>query len=112
MILLTGVEDLKCRINEDESLNTSVKIVARSAIASLFFFELDEVSSYGYIRCLIKLDDPAFQPLISKLISKSASFYVDQPPLQGVFTEGSFTVTRFRKKTKVTYGCLEIFPFY
>lgn len=106
---VSSIEKLKQCVKPNISTTPSVGFVARHAIASLFYFELEEEPSRydgqeaftGLIRCAISKEDLAFRPLLSRLRDKSAVFYVgnDVLPIKEdycVTSEGFLTKVQFR----------------
>lgn len=69
----------------DASCEDTIDDVARSIVASLFYFELDAIprregtrhKCTGRIRCSIEPSEPAFAVLVQRLARSAAQFWVD-----------------------------------
>ncbi|CAK7238176.1 hypothetical protein SEUCBS140593_010402 [Sporothrix eucalyptigena] len=69
----------------DVSCSGAIDDVARSIVASLFYFELDAIPRReggrhrcsGHIRCAIQPSEPAFAVLVRRLAQSAAQFWVD-----------------------------------
>jgi len=98
---------LKSTARDDESLSAAIDSVARCAVASLFYFELDAIpqrlegtlQGVGRILCALRPKDPAFEQLLSQLSRSSARFLLNGTPVAGAVEpccfdkDGSFRKT-------------------
>jgi hypothetical protein len=74
-----------------DSIAKFIDNIARYAIASLFYFELDlvpdqynrEYLGIGFILCLLRQGDLAFKILLDQLSKSSATFYLNHCPNTG-----------------------------
>jgi hypothetical protein len=71
-----SIHTLVSKVQIDDSLSPKIHAVARCLIASLFFFELDNLPRFsraathafsGRILCVIRKNDPAFPSLLERL---------------------------------------------
>ena len=107
----SSIPILKNRVDMDPLLPGIISDVARHMIASLFYFELDpyldrlngEWNCSGHILCSIRRNNPAFTALIQKLTDMSATFWLDDDPISGMFDSGCFYGRdgNFRKRVEV-----------
>ncbi|KKY22693.1 putative patatin-like phospholipase [Phaeomoniella chlamydospora] len=88
-----SIPELKSKVGTDDSLTYLIENVARVMVASLFYFELDSIPErfegkrvgYGYIRCALRCNSPAFSVLLNQLSGRSALFYSDDNPITREF---------------------------
>jgi hypothetical protein len=107
---IQSIHELQKRAQEDDSVSKVIDNIARSAIASLFYFELDskpgkydkEYIGVGSIFCTIRQSDPAFQLLLDQL--SSATFYFDNRLIPGTVGDRSFIDQdgNFRKRVELS----------
>jgi hypothetical protein len=84
-----SIHELQLKAEEDYLISKVIDNVARCAIASLFYFELDSVlegrngehTSTSTIFCSIRRSDPAFILLLGQL--SNATFYLNNCPIPG-----------------------------
>lgn len=85
-----------------------IEDIARYAIASLFYFELDFVPKRyedvhvetSHILCLLRESDSNFKAFINRLSSNSTYFYLNNSPIASVVGDDSFLGVdgNFRKR--------------
>ena len=95
---------------EDHSVSRVIDSIARHAIASLFYFQLNtrperyngESVGVGSIFCTIRQSEEAFQLLLKQL--SNASFYLDDCPIAGTVGDPSFIDEdgNFRKRVEIS----------
>ncbi len=100
------------KAQEDHSITKVINNIARCAIASLFYFELDSIpevcngkhTGTGSIFCLVRRSDPAFKILLNQLLN--ATFYLNSCPIPGEVGERSFIGKdgNFRKRVELSLG--------
>ena len=107
-----GIHELQLKAQEDCSMTGIIDNIARCAIASLFYFELDSIPEgyngkhigTGSIFCSVRQSDPAFQLLLNKLAT--ATFYLQNSPLTGQVGDRSFLGKdgNFRKQVELNFN--------
>jgi hypothetical protein len=107
---IESIQELKLRAQEDDSISEVIDSIARHAIASLFYFELDskpgkydeEYIGVGSIFCTIRQSELAFQLLIDQL--SNAAFYLNNCPILGEIGDCSFISKdgNFRKRVELS----------
>ncbi|KAH8650337.1 acyl transferase/acyl hydrolase/lysophospholipase [Tricladium varicosporioides] len=105
-----SIHDLQLKAQEDDSISKVIDNVARCAIASLFYFELDsipkgcngEYTGTGTIFCSVRRSDPAFTLLLGQL--SNATFYLNNCPIPGEIGDRSFISKdgNFRKRVELS----------
>jgi hypothetical protein len=86
-----SMQELQLKVENDESISNVIDNIARCAIASLFYFELDSMPEgcngqyigTGFILCSLRQTDPPFKLLLDQLSSISATFYLNNCPILG-----------------------------
>jgi hypothetical protein len=84
-----SIPQLKAKARDDDSLSEAIDKIARSMIASLFYFKLDGLPERynqkyvgtGRILCSIRPKDPAFLELFGQLSKTSSHFLLDGNPI-------------------------------
>jgi len=92
-----SIPDLRSRVLEDSFIPKVIDNIARCAVASLFYFELDSIPKYikenyigtGRILCVLRKGDPAYSALFDQLSRASAVFYIDDHQLPGFIDDKS-----------------------
>ncbi|KAF8856244.1 FabD/lysophospholipase-like protein [Acephala macrosclerotiorum] len=107
---IQSIHELQLKAQEDPSVSKVIDNIARYAIASLFYFELDskpeksngDYTGIGSIFCTIRQSDPAFQPLLDQL--SNATFYLNNCPIPGTVDDHSFIGKdgNFRKRVELS----------
>jgi hypothetical protein len=77
------MHELQLKAQEDQLVFSVINNIARYAIASLFYFELDsilercnkEYISVSSIFCTIRQSDLAFKPLLEHFLPRQLSYY-------------------------------------
>ncbi|KAH8591179.1 hypothetical protein B0O99DRAFT_719438 [Bisporella sp. PMI_857] len=90
-----SIHELQLKAQEDQSITKVIDNIARCAIASLFYFELDSIpegrngnhTGTGSIFCSVRQSEPAFKPLLDQL--STATFYLNNCPIPGEVGERS-----------------------
>lgn len=107
-----SIHELKLKAQEDNSVSKVIDNIARCAIASVFYFELDSVpegcngeyTGVGFILCSIRRGDPAFEVLLDQLSKSSSTFYLNNCPIPGTVGDRSFIGKdgNFRKRVELS----------
>ena len=107
-----SIHELQLKAQEDHSITKVIDNIARCAIASLFYFELDSIpegrngkyTGTGSIFCSVRRSDPAFKLLLDQL--SNATFYLNNCPIPGEVGECSFIGKdgNFRKRVELSLG--------
>ena len=107
-----SIHELQLKAEEDHSITKVIDNIARCAIASVFYFELDsipegcngEYRGTGFILCSLRQGDPAFKVLLDQLSKSSATFYVNNSPIPGTVGDFSFIGKdgNFRKRVELS----------
>ena len=107
-----SIYELKLKAQEDVSVSKVIDNIARCAIASKFYFELDSIPEgcngeyigAGVILCSIRQGDPAFEVLLDQLSKSSATFYLNNCPIPGTVGDRSFISKdgNFRKRVELS----------
>jgi hypothetical protein len=107
-----SIDELKLIAQEDRSISKVIDNIARCAIASKFYFELDSVpegcngeyTGVGVILCSMRRGDPAFELLLDQLSKSSATFYLNNCPIPGTVGDRSFISKdgNFRKRVELS----------
>ncbi|KAI9656458.1 MAG: hypothetical protein M1821_004664 [Bathelium mastoideum] len=92
-----SIPNLQSKVAADTSISKVVDNIARCAIASLFYFELDSIPKHingkyvgsGSIFCVLCRRDPAFAVLIQKLAKGNGAFVIGDCRLPGAFGDES-----------------------
>jgi hypothetical protein len=105
-----SIPELQLKAQEDHSITKVIDNIARCAIASLFYFELDSIPEgcngkhigTGSIFCSVRRSDPAFKLLLDQL--SNATFYLNNCPIPGEVGECSFIGKdgNFRKRVELS----------
>ncbi|EXU95505.1 patatin-like phospholipase [Metarhizium robertsii] len=93
-----AIPKLKQRVHNDASLSTDIESMADRIIASMFYFELEDVpvqdgatfKGPSRILCLRKSGDPTLSLLIEKLMAWNARFVVNDKVMAGNFLSPAF----------------------
>jgi hypothetical protein len=106
-----SMHELQLKAQEDHSVSNVIDNIARSAIASVFYFELGSVpegcngeyTGAGFILCWVCRGDPAFKVLLDQLSRSSATFYLNNRPIPGTVGDCSFIGRdgNFRKRVEL-----------
>ncbi|CAK7206337.1 hypothetical protein SEUCBS139899_009126 [Sporothrix eucalyptigena] len=80
-----SMSEMMAIAQHDASCEDTINDVARSLVASLFYFELDAIPlregtrhrCTGRIRCSVQPSEPAFAVLVQRLARRAAQFWVD-----------------------------------
>lgn len=105
-----SMPELKSRVQQDQSVSKIIDNIARSAIASLFYFEIDSIPEKwngeyigtGAILCCLRPKDLAFSVLIDQLTRNSATFYLNDSPILGSVNSFISKDGSFRKRVELT----------
>ncbi|KAH8799647.1 acyl transferase/acyl hydrolase/lysophospholipase, partial [Xylogone sp. PMI_703] len=107
-----SIHELQLKAQEDYSVSEVVENIARCAIASVFYFELDsipeecngEFRGTGFIFCWVRQSDPVFRVLLDQLSRSSSMFYINNCPIPGTLGDGSFIGKdgNFRKRVDLS----------
>jgi hypothetical protein len=107
-----SIHELQLKAQEDHSITKVIDNIARCAIASRFYFELDSIpevcngkhTGTGSIFCSVRRSDPAFKLLLNQL--SNATFYLNSCPIPGEVGERSFIGKdgNFRKRVELSLG--------
>ena len=92
-----SIPEMKSKVQADSSSSKTVDNIARSMVASLFYFELDSIPEeiegksvgIGYIQCVLRKNSPAFSLLLHQLSLCSATFYLNDFAIPGRFGDTS-----------------------
>jgi hypothetical protein len=105
-----SIHELQLKAQEDHSITKVIDNIARCAIVSLFYFELDSIpegcngkhTGTGSIFCSVRRSDPAFKLLLDQL--SNATFYLNNCPIPGEVGERSFIGKdgNFRKRVELS----------
>lgn len=108
-----SIPELKSRVQKDQSLSKVIDNIARCAIASLFYFEIDSIPERcngeyvgtGFILCCLRRNDPALELLLDQLSKISATFYLNDCPILGAVSDSSFISKdgNFRKRVELNF---------
>ncbi|KAH9204856.1 patatin-like phospholipase-like protein [Leptodontidium sp. 2 PMI_412] len=103
-----SIHELQLKAEEDNSVSKIIDNIARCAIASKFYFELDSVpegcngeyTGVGFILCSIRRGDGGFEDLLDQ--QSKSSFYLNNFPLPGTIGDRSFIGKdgNFRKRVE------------
>jgi hypothetical protein len=92
-----SIHELQSKVENDPSVSNVIDNIARCAIASLFYFELDSIPvgcnrqyiGTGFIFCSLRRTDPLFKLLLDQLSSMAATFYLNNCPIPGTVGDQS-----------------------
>jgi hypothetical protein len=94
----SSMPELKLNVQANRPISKTIDDIARYAIASLFYFELESVPETrgnthvgtGHILCILREGDPDFKDFINQLSSSSAYFCLNNNPIPGIVGDRSF----------------------
>jgi hypothetical protein len=80
-----SIPDMESKVLEDSTISQAIGNIARCAVASLFYFELDSIPkcfkgeyfSTGSILCKLRHGNPYFDAVLSQLSRNAATFLID-----------------------------------
>ena len=92
-----SIPEMKSKVQADNSSSKTIDNIARSMVASLFYFELESIPEeidgksvgIGYIQCSLRKNSPAFLLLLHQLSRCSATFYLNDCAIPGRFGDTS-----------------------
>jgi hypothetical protein len=106
-----SMHELQLKAENDPSVSNVIDNIARCAIASLFYFELDSMPEAcngqymgtGSILCSLRGTDPLLELLLNQLSSMAATFYLNDCPISGAVGDRSFISKdgNFRKRVEL-----------
>ncbi len=104
------MQELRMQARTEFSDSNELDDLARSVVASLFYFELEPTPKYrdgkiscaGNILCRLRVGNPALEVLFSQLSKSSARFLLDERALSGAVEDRSFIDRggNFRKRVE------------
>lgn len=105
---------LKLNVQANHLISKIIDDIARYAIVSLFYFELESVSERhenrhvgtGHILCILRKNDSDFKAFIDQLSNSLAYFCLNNSPIPGVVGDRSFLRAdgNFRKCVQLNIG--------
>ena len=108
------MQELRTQARAEFSDSQELEDLARSVVASLFYFELESTPKYGdgkilcagNILCRLRAGNPALEDLFNQLSKSSAQFIFDERALSGAVEDRS-SIDRsgnFRKRVEFSLG--------
>ncbi|KAI9762170.1 MAG: hypothetical protein M1840_001465 [Geoglossum simile] len=114
---INGIQELKTLARAGSSGSGEIDVLARCAVSSLFYFELESTPEYadrqysctGNILCRLRADSKAFEALVMQLSKNSAKFFLGNHRIPGQIGDRSSLGKGgdFRKRVELRIGDLQ-----